>query len=111
MDQGKLFAAGLMQDRREDLKVMPTRLTAKQLGEAIMIECLGVSLLEAAQWMPANFKKRSPVLWAAVTRGVIRRENRRFVILKSAGVNAGGERSLGSVISDSTQGLGVSRIA
>jgi len=69
-DEAKLLATQWMGDRTEELRVLPTRLSAGQLRNAeaaeLLLKPLGLTFLEAAIWLQSNYRRPASVRWDAV---------------------------------------------
>ena len=70
LDEAKLIASQWISDRKEEMRVLPTRLTAPKLigAEAAdpILESLGLSFVDAARWLLANYKRPAQALWDTV---------------------------------------------
>ncbi len=69
IDEARLLAAQWVDGRAEELRVLPTRLSPAQLGDAEaasrFLDGLGLGFLDAAKWLLANYKRPSHAEWEA----------------------------------------------
>jgi len=71
-DEAKLLAQQWSGDRNEELRVLPTRLSAVELGDAEaasrMLKTMGLGFVEAAKWLVSNYQKPSSVTFESAIR-------------------------------------------
>ncbi len=72
-DEAKLLAVQWSGDRKEELKVLPTRLSPSALADAEvasrLLSDLGLGFVEAAQWLVKNYTRPSVVEWLPAIAG------------------------------------------
>lgn len=69
IDEARLLASQWIDGRNEELKILPTRLSAKQLADAEValriLSDIGLGFVDAAKWVLANYRKPSDIGWDA----------------------------------------------